>query len=164
MLLESSARARPCPDWVFATSEGTLLDRNNVAKAFRRGLKAAGLPHHSPHDLRHTFASLLLQDGVSLAHVQRKLGHSDPRLTATLYGKWLPVENPGAVDRLDDVRTTSPDPSADLGPASVSGSETVATARGRRERLSQVVVGIGGPRGDRTPDLLIANQALSQLS
>jgi integrase len=78
-----------------ATSEGTLLDRNNVAMAFRRALRAAALPHHSPHGLRHTFASLLLQDGVSLADVQRMVGHADPRLTATLYGKWLPVENPG---------------------------------------------------------------------
>jgi hypothetical protein len=43
-------RGQPCPEWVFATAEGTLFDRNNVAKAFRRGLKAAGLPHHSPHD------------------------------------------------------------------------------------------------------------------
>ncbi len=62
--------------WVFATSEGTILDRNNVAKWFMRALKAAGLTHHSPHDLRHTFASLLLQEGVSLAHVQRMLGES----------------------------------------------------------------------------------------
>jgi hypothetical protein len=38
---------------------------------------------------------------VSLAHVQRMLGHADPRLTASLYGKGLPVENPDAVDRLD---------------------------------------------------------------
>src|SRR5262249_40559527 len=94
-------RGLPRPEWVFATSEGTFLDRNNVAKAFARALRAAGLSHPSPHALRHTFASLLLQDGVSLAHVQRLLGHADPRLTAALYGKWLPVENPDAVDRLD---------------------------------------------------------------
>jgi integrase len=42
---------------------------------------------------RHTFASLLLQDDVSLAHVPRMLGHADPRLTAILYGKWLPVDS-----------------------------------------------------------------------
>ena len=30
-------RGKPCPDWAFAASEGNLLDRNNVAKAFRRG-------------------------------------------------------------------------------------------------------------------------------
>jgi integrase len=161
-------RGQPCPDWVFVTSEGTLFDRNNVAKAFRRGLKAAGLPHHSPHDLRHTFASLLLQDGVSLAHVQRMLGHADPRLTATLYGKWLPIENPGAVDRLDDLEPGGQVPTSELwherAPARPSGSKVVATALRRRLPSPQVVDRSGGPRGDRTPDLLIANQALSQLS
>jgi integrase len=160
----SLRRGEPCPDWVFATSEGTLLDRNNVAKAFRRALKAAGLPHHSPHDLRHTFASLLLQDGVSLAHVQRMLGHADPRLTATLYGKWLPVENPGAVDRLDDPLPARSAPASELRSSRPSGSRAVADAREGRLPLPQVVVGLGGPRGARTRDLLIANQALSQLS
>jgi integrase len=156
-------RGQPCPDWVFVTGEGTLLDRNNVAKAFRRALKAAGLPHHSPHDLRHTFASLLLQDGVSLSHVQRMLGHADPRLTATLYGEWLPIENPGAVDRLDDLPgeiAQAADPPSER----ASGSKVVAGRRRRRTSLPQVVVWVGGPRRDRTGDLLIANQALSQLS
>ena len=167
-LLETKAewltRGQALPDWVFITAEGTLFDRNNVAKAFKRALKAAGLPHHSPHDLRHTFASLLLQDGVSLAHVQRMLGHSDARLTATLYGKWLPVENPGAVDRLDDAQPARPIPASELPPAQASGSRVVANARRPRVRLPQVVGGVGGPRGARTRDLLIANQALSQLS
>jgi hypothetical protein len=167
-LLETKAewltRGQALPDWVFSTAEGTLFDRNNVAKAFKRALKAAGLPHHSPHDLRHTFASLLLQDGVSLAHVQRMLGHADPRLTATLYGKWLPVENPGAVDRLDDPLPAGPIPTSELRSAQTSGSKTVADARRLRVPLRQVVGGLGGPRGARTRDLLIANQALSQLS
>ena len=74
------------------------------------------------------------------------MGHSNPRLTATLYGKWLPVENPGAVGRLDDQHPRQ------------SGSKTVA-ARPRCGLPSpQVVEGLGGPRRDRTGDLLIANE------
>jgi site-specific recombinase XerD len=52
-----------------------------VGKAFKRVVKGAGLPlHHSPHDLRHTFASLLLQQGESVQYVQRMLGHAKHHL------------------------------------------------------------------------------------
>ena len=140
--------ALPRPEWVFATSEGTFLDRNNVAKAFRRPVKRAGLPHHSPHDLRHTFASLLLQDGVSLAHVQRMLGHQDPRLTASLYGKWPPVDKPGAVDRLDSPELPQ------------TGSKAVANEKGSRQGSPYVTHKIGRGERIRTSDLLVPNQAL----
>ncbi|MBI4607925.1 MAG: tyrosine-type recombinase/integrase [Candidatus Rokubacteria bacterium] len=56
----------------------------------------------TPHCLRHTYASLLLQAGVSPVYVQRWLGHSSIKLTVDTYGKWLPIGNKGAVDRLDD--------------------------------------------------------------
>jgi len=70
------------PEWVFPSMEGTFLDRANVEKAFKRALKDGGLPlHFSPHCLRHTYASLLLQDGVSPAYVQEQLGHSSIKLT-----------------------------------------------------------------------------------
>jgi len=55
----------------------------------------------TPHSLRHTFASILLSDGVSPAYVQRQLGHASIKLTVDTYGKWLPMENKAAVDRLD---------------------------------------------------------------
>ena len=84
----------------------------------RRTLKAASLPpHFSPHCLRHAFASLLLQQGESPAYVQRQLGHASIQLTVDTYGKWLPMGNKAAVDRLDDS----------------SGSKTVAAAGGTVE-------------------------------
>jgi len=69
---------------------------------FARLLKRAKLPgHFSPHCLRHTFASLLLQQGESPVYVQRQLGHSSIKLTVDTYGRWLPMGNKAAVDRLD---------------------------------------------------------------
>jgi integrase len=66
-------------------------------------LKAARLPlHHSPHSLRHRFASLLLQQGEAIQYVQRMLGHASITLTVDTYGKWLPMGNKAAVDRLDE--------------------------------------------------------------
>jgi hypothetical protein len=47
------------------------------------------------HDLRHTYASVLLMSGAALVSVQRLLGHSDPKITERRYGhlcrtSWLP--------------------------------------------------------------------------
>jgi hypothetical protein len=137
--------------WAFPSLDGTPLDRANVEKAFKRALKRAGLPpHFTPHCLRHTFASQLLQDGVSPAYVQEALGHSSIKLTVDTYGRWLRKKAPGAVDRLDEI------------PSIGNGSDVVAIGERRRSSASQVVELIGGPRGDRTPDLLIANQLFGE--
>src|SRR2546428_503604 len=91
------------PEWVFCTETGTLPDESRVRKIMRKTLKAARLPlHFSPHCLRHTFAILLLQQGESPAYVQRQLGHASIQLTVDTYGKWLPMGNKAAVNRLDD--------------------------------------------------------------
>jgi integrase len=91
------------PPWIFCTEVGTPLDDSKVRKVFSKILKAASLPtHFSPHSLRHTFASLLLQQGESPAYVQRQLGHASIELTVDTYGKWLPMGNETAVNRLDD--------------------------------------------------------------
>ncbi len=80
-----------------------MLNKGNVRRVFVRLLKRAKLPlHFSPHCLRHTFASLLLQQGESPVYVQRQLGHASIKLTVDTYGKWLPMGNKAAVDRLDD--------------------------------------------------------------
>jgi hypothetical protein len=89
-----------------------------------RVLKKAGLPlHFTPHCLRHTYASLMLQQGESPAYVQRQLGHASIQLTVDTYGKWLPMGNKGAVDRLDEHQ------------AAASGSKMVATGRGDTPKL-----------------------------
>ena len=91
------------PPWVFCNEAGMPLDGSRVRKGFAKILEAAGLPlHFTPHCLRHSFASLLFQQGESPQYVQRQLGHSSITLTADLYGRWLPAGNRAAVDRLDD--------------------------------------------------------------
>ena len=91
------------PPWVFCSAAGTPLQKDNLRRSFVALLKRAGLPQHfSPHCLRHTFASLLLQQGESVVYVQRQLGHASIKLTVDTYGKWLPMGNKTAVDKLDD--------------------------------------------------------------
>ena len=64
----------PFPDWVFASVTSPALDESNVRKALNRVLDAADLHRRGPHQMRHSFASLLLQEGVPITYVTAQLG------------------------------------------------------------------------------------------
>ena len=53
----------------------------------KKFMKKIGLPDMSPHDLRHTGASLLLQSGADIKSVQDILGHADASTTLNFYVK-----------------------------------------------------------------------------
>ena len=91
------------PPWVFASEQGTMLDGDNIRHRAHRGiLKKTGLRYVRLHDLRHTFASLLIQNGESLAYVKEQLGHHSIQITVDTYGHLVPGGNRQTVDRLDD--------------------------------------------------------------
>ena len=54
------------------------------------------------HDLRHSYASLLIQAGESLAYIRDQLGHHSIKVTVDVYGHLAPEGNKAAVDALDD--------------------------------------------------------------
>lgn len=89
------------PAWIFCDEQGRLFHHNVVRKAFHALLKAAGVRRVRFHDLRHTFASLLLQNGESPVYVKEQMGHSSIQVTVDLYGHLIPGGNQQAVDRLD---------------------------------------------------------------
>ena len=69
---------------------------------FKRVLRKANLPSHfTPTSLRHTFARLLLEKGVRVEEVQRRMGHNDINVTNGIYGKWANLSGQGAVNNLD---------------------------------------------------------------
>lgn len=89
------------PEWVFANQEGRPADMQNVKNRwFYRCLEKAGLRRIRFHDLRHTYATLLIQQGESLAYVRDQLGHSSIRMTVDTYTHWMPGSNRQAVNRL----------------------------------------------------------------
>jgi integrase len=104
------------PEWVFCNENGGPLDGDNLRhRVFYKVLAKAGLRRVRFHDLRHTFASLLIAQGESLAYVRDQLGHASIQLTVDTYGHLIPGTNRQAVDRLDDA--TIPNPAATGGSA-----------------------------------------------
>ena len=76
------ARGDEAERWLFATASGRPWDRTDAAKVLTRLALKAGLGKRvSPHVLRHTHATLALELGVALHHLQDSLGHTDPRTT-----------------------------------------------------------------------------------
>jgi integrase len=59
--------------------------------------------YRKPHTLRHTYASLLIQNGESLAYVRDQLGHASIKITVDTNGHLVPGANKAAVDRLDEL-------------------------------------------------------------
>jgi len=99
------------PEWVFINEEGGILDKDNLRKrVFYKCLEKAGVRRVRFHDLRHTYASLLLQQGESPQYVQSQLGHSSIQVTVDIYGHLIPGANRQAVNRLDDPPHTNPHP------------------------------------------------------
>ena len=70
---------------VFADATGDYIKPRKLLQVFHDTLKKAGLQRYRFHDLRHSFASLLLQDGESVKVIQELLGHSMISTTLDIY-------------------------------------------------------------------------------
>ena len=73
-------------DLVFTNETGGMLDADAVYKAYKRFLKNNGLSDIRIHDLRHTAATLMLQNGDDIKTVQTALGHHSAAFTLDVYG------------------------------------------------------------------------------
>jgi integrase len=95
-----------CPpnnfDLIFPSKAGTPMDESNLMnRIYRPALKRAGLPKMRFHDLRHTFASLLIEQGENIKYVQTQLGHSSPTVTLDVYAHLIKPVNRESANRLE---------------------------------------------------------------
>ncbi|CAL9355463.1 Tyrosine recombinase XerC [Streptomyces sp. enrichment culture] len=70
---------------MFATAQGRPIDPTNLSRTFSALLRKAGLRRIRFHDLRHSTATLLLEQGVELVVIKELLGHAHIGVTATVY-------------------------------------------------------------------------------
>jgi integrase len=91
------------PEWVFCSEAGTSLHKSDFQRrVFHKLLAKAGMRRVRFHDLRHTFASRLLQNSESLVYVKDQMGHHSIQVTVDIYGHLVPGANRAAVNRLDE--------------------------------------------------------------
>jgi integrase len=83
---------------VFASAVGTPLDPSHVRRAFRKVCDTAGIGMNwSPRELRHTFVSIMSEQGVPVEEIARLVGHSTTATTEAVYRRELrPVISTGA--------------------------------------------------------------------
>ncbi len=96
-----------CPpndlDLIFPSKFGQpLAEACMVRNQFKPALKKAGLPNIRFHDLRHTFASLLIEQGENLKYIQAQLGHADPTVTLKVYAHLMKSTNPESALKLEN--------------------------------------------------------------
>jgi integrase len=90
--------------FVFCNPEGKPLHRKAAMHILDAAITAAGLERRlTLHKLRHTFASLLLANGVDLPKVTRLLGHKDSTITLRVYSHFIKGKTQPAQDLADFV-------------------------------------------------------------
>jgi integrase len=88
--------------FIFRTETGTAIDPDNWSKRSLAPILASaeGVGPIGLHGLRHTYASLLINQGESLKYVSRQLGHASIQITADLYGHLFRETSTAAMQRL----------------------------------------------------------------
>ncbi len=96
-----------CPpsklDLVFPNRAGNpLIQTHLLNRYFYPVLKSAGLPKVKFYSLRHTYASLLIEQGENIKYKQVQLGHSNPSVTLNVYAHLMKPVNQEAACRLEN--------------------------------------------------------------
>jgi integrase len=92
------------PDLVFCSQVFTSMESGHLRRSFRLAIGKARIEDFHFHDLRHTFATRLVQAGMDLYKVQRLLGHKSPIMTQR-YAHHYPESLRDGVEILDRVGT-----------------------------------------------------------
>ena len=115
--LTSHLAGKDPSDFVFTSSRGGPLRQSNFyARSFKPAVLRAGLPEETRfHDLRHTYAALLIAEGAHPRAIMERLGHSSIQVTLGTYGHLFPSLEASLTEALDDVyRNAEPTQPADV--------------------------------------------------
>lgn len=90
---------------IFTSNIGSPIHPRNLLRDFKKLLRTAGLPPIRFHDLRHTAASLMLNNNIPAISVSRRLGHANPSITLNVYGHLLPSTQAEVAEMIDGLIT-----------------------------------------------------------
>jgi integrase len=97
-ILESNFENRK-GEWLFCNESGQRVKsmRKSFTKACERAKLGEGV---TPHSLRHSFATLMLQNGVDVKTLSVILGHKNPNITLNIYCHYIPSFGKVAIGQL----------------------------------------------------------------
>ena len=87
---------------IFTTDDGRIMNPATGPKWFSEFLKKNEFPHIRFHDLRHTFATLLISYNVDVQTVSHKLGHASATTTMNFYVHNLESTDKASAELLDE--------------------------------------------------------------
>lgn len=107
LVLELKRWKLACPPsaagYVFCNAEGRPLHRKAAAHILDAAITSAEIKRLTVHKLRHTFASLLLANGVDLPKVTKLLGHKDSTITLKVYAHFIKDKKPHVQDLANSI-------------------------------------------------------------
>jgi integrase len=71
--------------YVFSQPDGRAIDPDLITKAFKKMVKEVGMPHLTPHGLRHQYATAAREAGVDMGIISRNMGHASVAITEDIY-------------------------------------------------------------------------------
>lgn len=101
--LLNGMKAKQVCDYVFPSASGGPISPDSVNNMLHRVLQRAGLPSIRFHDLRHTFATLALQNGVDIKAVSGMLGHFSAGFTLDTYAHVTTVAQKQAANTMGNI-------------------------------------------------------------
>ena len=141
-------------------NEKTGKPYTDVKNSFHSALKRAGIHDFHFHDLRHTHASQLVMNGIDLPTIQSLLGHKDIKMTLR-YAHLSPGHRRKATNLFEQKMQEAKDEFTFTSRFQDSNNKSIIKPPHNLCNSNEIN---GGAEGIRTPDLLHAMQALSQLS
>ena len=89
--------------YVFTRDTGERMNPSSVTGWLSKFSKRHGLPHIHPHALRHTVASVMIENGIDVVTVAGQLGHADASTTERIYAHELELSRTKASDCIAQV-------------------------------------------------------------
>lgn len=100
---QSKQKKDPNDGFVFRWPDGRLVAPNYCYNHFKALLKAAKLPSVRFHDLRHSFATMLLEQGEDINTISKLLGHTSINITMDIYAHLTKGMQDRAADKMNDI-------------------------------------------------------------
>jgi integrase len=103
--LARQCEGRGRDDLLFPGDDGGYLKRPHAGSGwFDKAVRASGVPRTTPHDLRHTAASLAVSAGANVKAVQKMIGHASAAMTLDIYADLFDDDLEAVATALDEAR------------------------------------------------------------